>query len=367
MLEKQELRVFVVDVVEPKESDEMMKFRLEEIENLIKTYKWIVIMKIIQRKSRPDYNYYVWTWKLDEIMEEMKQNDIKVLIFWNNLKNKQIYKLNTKLEKIWAIVWDKVDLILKIFEQNAKTVESKLQIELASIKHMWPRIFWMWMELSRQWWWIWTSWIWETNIEIMKRHLSQRREKILEKLKKFENVRILHRQWRKDKNLQTVWIVWYTNAWKSTLLNSLTKKWVEQANKLFTTLDSSIWKFVIERDWKYIEILISDTIGFINDLPLDLIKAFKSTLEESCETKLLIHLVDCTDPCIKIKIDTVNNILQQIWASQKKIYVFNKIDKLQKNQVSKLKKDFKEYNPIFISAENKLWIDELKNFILENL
>lgn len=219
-----ELRVFIADIL-PADINvrKEMEDRMIELENLVNTYWWVVILKHIQNKSRPDYKLFIWAWKLDEIMDEMKENKANLLILWNILKAHQMYNLNQKLKSIWAKAWDRVDLILKIFERHAKSKEAKLQIELAAIKHMWPRIFWMWMELSKQWAWTGTRWKWETNTEIMKRHLRKKEQNIKKELQQFQRVRAEHRKARKRKGLNTVWVVWYTNAWKSTLTNSITK------------------------------------------------------------------------------------------------------------------------------------------------
>ena len=247
---KEELRVFIADVL-PKEccKRENMEDRMLELENLVNTYWGVVILKHIQKRWIPDYNTYIWSWKLEEIMEEMKLQNSNLLIIWNILKAHQIYKINNKLKEIWAKAWDRVDLILKIFEKNAKSIESKLQIELAAINHMWPRIFGMWMDLSRQGWWSKLArWKWETNTEIMKRHLAKMEESIKKELNKFKRVRAEHRKGRDRKWFFTIWIVGYTNAWKSSLLNALTRKWVLAEDKLFATLWTSVWELFIKPD-----------------------------------------------------------------------------------------------------------------------
>ena len=143
-----ELKVFVADIISPGEAaKEAMEDRMIELENLVNTYGGVVILKHIQNKTSPDYNTFIWEGRLDDIIEEMKREGANVLIFWNILKPQQIYKINDKLRSIWAKAWDRVDLILKIFEKNANSREAKLQIELAAIKHMWPRIFGMGMDL----------------------------------------------------------------------------------------------------------------------------------------------------------------------------------------------------------------------------
>jgi len=389
------LRVFIADIL-PKEIKDKknMQDRMIELENLVNTFGGTVILKHIQNKNLPDYNTFLWEGRLDEIIEEMQEQKANLLILWNILKAHQIYKINEKLKPIWAKAWDRVDLILKIFEKNAKTKEAKLQIELASIKHMWPRIFGMWMELSKQWAWVWTRWKWETNTEIMKRHLAKREQAIKKELAHFEKVRATHRQSRRRKWIKTVGIVGYTNAWKSTLTNVLTKKWVLQEDKLFATLGTSVGKMICNyyfdpETGKYSppkEILINDTIWFIRELPPKLIDAFKSTLEDSIEADLLLHVIDARDDKIEEKIEVVDKILDEIWANQKKLYVFNKIDGLSdeefvvkeekiidwektieekkyKNKLEYLKQKYASKNPIFISAGEKIGIEKLKEKI----
>jgi len=378
------LKVVIADVVEPSFPKEKMQYRMEELENLVSTYGWVVIVKKIQKRWKPDYKTFLWQWKIEEIKAIMSQSKAEVLILWNILKPSQIYNLNEQLKDIKAQAWDRIDLILKIFDLHAKSPEAKLQIELASIKHMWPRIFGMGMELSRQGGWIWTKWIWETNTEIMKRHLQKRILQIEEKLKQYEKTRDQHRKSRKKKWLVTVWIVWYTNAWKSSLLNSLTHKWVLAENKLFATLGTSVWELFLNPyelwlvswdncQWEACKkILLSDTIWFIQDLPPSLIKAFKSTLEDSIESDLLFHVIDISDSHMKEKINTVNEILDQIWANQERIYIFNKVDKLSKEELILKKEQIKNMfednwvenkNYFFVSANKKIWLENVKKYL----
>ncbi|MDD2871547.1 MAG: GTPase HflX [Candidatus Gracilibacteria bacterium] len=384
---EQKLRVFVADILPADlEIRQNMEDRMIELENLVNTYGGVVIVKHIQNKSVPDYNTFIGEGRLEEIMEEMKREEANILILGNILKPRQIYTLNEKLKVIGAKAWDRVDLILKIFERNAFSKEAKLQIELAAIKHMGPRIFDMGMELGKQG----GQGRGETNTEIMKRHLATREKHIREDLDHFAKVRVQHRQSRDRKGLNTVGVVGYTNAGKSTLTNSLTKKGVLAEDKLFATLGTSVGKMFIEASYeettgKYIaprEILINDTIGFIRELPPKLIDAFKSTLEDSIEADLLLHVVDASDPKVEVKIKVVDDILSSIGANQKKIYVFNKIDGLEngefeieiqgelkkyKNKLEYLKEKFDYLNPIYISAYKKIGLDELKTQIINNI
>lgn len=308
--------------------------RMEELKQLVYTHGGLDIIDAIQQRIKPDYTTYLGKWKVEEVIEFMKEHDAKILIIGNRLKPRQIFNLAERLAEHDMQVRDRIDLILKIFGQHAQSTEAALQIEMAAIKHMGPRIFDMSMELWRQWaWWGWGWWgaanrgAGETNTEIMKRHLQTRREQISKELKKYESVRKVHREARKKNYLPTIGLVWYTNAGKSSLTNMLTWKDVYVADKLFATLGTHVGKLYIpSMTWKWTELLINDTIGFIRDLPPSLIQAFKSTLEDSIYADILLHVVDAADPMVDDKISVVDDILDQIGAEQERILVFNKMD-----------------------------------------
>jgi len=306
-------------------------------------------------------------------MQEMELQNANLLIIWNILKPHQIYKINEKLKKIWAVAWDRVDLILKIFEKNAKSAESKLQIELAAIEHMWPRIFGMGMELSRQWGGSKLArWKWETNTEIMKRHLRRMKWSIKKELEWYKKVRKNHRDGRKRKWFFTVGIVWYTNAGKSSLLNALTKKWVLSEDKLFATLGTSVWKMWIQPKnqkegvyTKGTEVLLNDTVWFIRDLPPELIDAFASTLEDSIESDILFHVIDASDSKVEEKIQVVEDILDKIGAQQPRIYLFNKIDMISLEKIKQLKKRHQDKKILFISSHFHRWFSSIEEVMLK--
>ena len=349
------LRAILVDIIDPKTSKIDAKRRLLELESLVNTFGGIVAISIIQKRGVPDYRTYMGKGKANEILALAEENEVDLVVLNNILKPSQIYNLQEHFKDLELKVWDRVDLILKIFDKHAKSTEAKLQIELASIKHMGPRIFGMGIELSRQ---AGAMGIragqGESNTELMKRHLKSHELNIIKKLQHYEIINEGHIKRRKRQNFKTAALVGYTNAGKSSLLNALTNKGAYVADQLFATLSTRVGKLYIH-DTKILEngaynpgkeILISDTIGFIRDLPPDLIKAFKSTLAETIEADILLHVIDITDPDIHKKIKIVEEILADLGLKDKpKIYIYNKIDLINKSNFEVEQKDKDEiYN-----------------------
>lgn len=364
-------KVILVDIIPSQTTPEESMARLNELENLLVTFGGFVIIRKIQKRQLPNYQTYIGKGKVDEILEEAIEKKANHIIINNILRPQQIYNLEKRFEKEKIQVWDRVDLILKIFAKHATTKEAKLQIELASLRHLGPRISKMGLELTRQggggaggggarrgqg----------ETNIEIMKRHIAKREQKICSDLKKIEKNHEIQRSNRKNQGFKTVAIVGYTNAGKSCLLKALTKKEVKIKDELFATLDSRIGKLYLPDTQK--NCLLSDTIGFIRDLPPDLIHAFHSTLAEVINADLLLHVIDINDFEIKEKIKAVNEVLEMLKCDKKKvIYVFNKIDLLDKKdteeRIKNHKSQFKNHSSVFVSAEEKINLEELKRVI----
>ncbi|MDD2515738.1 MAG: GTPase HflX [Candidatus Gracilibacteria bacterium] len=364
------MRTIIVDLAPKDVIKEDLDDRLSELENLVNTYGSLVVVKKVQRKDFPDYKTFIGSGKLEEIRILADELNVELIIIGNILKPAQIFNINTYLRKnkSKAQAWDRVDLILNIFDLHTVTPEAKLQIELAKIKHMGPSIFHMGgQELSKQGAGIGTRGRGETNIEIMKRHLREKEYKILERLKVYKKTRSEHRKSRKRQDFKTIGVVGYTNAGKSSLMNVLTKKGVLSEDKLFATLGTSVGKVFIDDGNLGQEFLVNDTIGFIRDLPPELIKAFLSTLEDSIESDLLLHVVDASSYKIEERINIVDNILSKIEAVQSRIYVFNKTDLLTFEQIEELKIKFNHLNPVFISAEEKIGIKELKERIFKEL
>lgn len=366
---QQKLKTIIIDIAPPNLTTQDLEYRMLELESLVSTYGGVTIVKRVQKRFTPDYKTFVGSGKLEELVNIGEELGAELLIIGNIMKSSQVWNVNEflRIKKSKMKAWDRVDLILKIFALHAVSPESKLQIELAAIKHMWPRIFGMGMELSRQGWGSRNAkWQGETNTEIMKRHLKEKEREILEKLKTYERTRSLHRDNRKRNHLPTVGIVGYTNAWKSTFFNLMTKKWVLAEDKLFATLWTSVWKVYISNadnkdnfsnynDIKGKEILLNDTIWFIRDLPPELIASFKSTLEDSIEADILLHVVDAGDKRVEEKIKIVNETLDTIWASQDRIIIYNKSDTITEEQKNKLKDSWE----IVISSYSWDWIDKV--------
>ena len=364
------LKAILIDCIPPSVTPKEADYRLSEAESLVKTYGGVVLVKKIQKKLIPNYATYIGGGKIEEIVELNTTLGANIVIINNELKPRQIYNLSEKLKKNGLEVWDRVDLILKIFQKHATTREAKLEIQLASIKHMGPRIFGMGMELSRQGGGIGTKGVGETNTEFMKRHLARMEHRILEQLEECKKVRKVHRDARKRKNLPTVGIIGYTNVGKTSLLNALTRKGAYAAHKLFATLDTRVGKIYFPENAK--EALVSDTIGFIQDLPTTLIKSFQSTLEETIEADLLLHVMDVSDPRMTEKIKIVNVILAQIDALYKPtLYVLNKIDCLPKKErtalLKKMAGEFKRHESFWVSSVSGEGLMELKKGMQKSL
>lgn len=374
MTENVEKAVFVGIITSNDEESKVMEY-LDELEFLAETAGATRDKKFVQRLDRPDNATYIRSGKLQEIADYCEQNDIRYVIFDDELSGTQQRNIE-KIIKTSSVI-DRTSLILEIFAQRAKTAYAKTQVELAKYNYMLPRLAGMWTHLERQRGGMGTrGGMGETQIEIDRRIVKERISKLKEQLKKVDKQMATQRGNRGQ--LVRLALVGYTNVGKSTLMNLLSKSDVFAENKLFATLDTTVRKVVLEN----VPFLLSDTVGFIRKLPTQLIEAFKSTLDEVREADILIHVVDISHPGFEEQMQVVENTLRDIKADNKPIYViFNKVDaytyeeydefslepKGKNNRsLEELKNSWiaKEKTPcIFISAKEKIGIDKLRNDI----
>lgn len=374
MTENVEKAVFVGIITSNDEESKVMEY-LDELEFLAETAGATRNKKFVQRLDRPDNATYIRSGKLQEIADYCEQNDIRYVIFDDELSGTQQRNIE-KIIKTSSVI-DRTSLILEIFAQRAKTAYAKTQVELAKYNYMLPRLAGMWTHLERQRGGMGTrGGMGETQIEIDRRIVKERISKLKEQLKKVDKQMATQRGNRGQ--LVRLALVGYTNVGKSTLMNLLSKSDVFAENKLFATLDTTVRKVVLEN----VPFLLSDTVGFIRKLPTQLIEAFKSTLDEVREADILIHVVDISHPGFEEQMEVVENTLRDIKADNKPIYViFNKVDaytyeeydefslepKGKNNRsLEDLKNSWiaKEKTPcIFISAKEKIGIDKLRNDI----
>lgn len=374
MTENVEKAVFVGIITSNDEESKVMEY-LDELEFLAETAGATRDKKFVQRLDRPDNATYIRSGKLQEIADYCEQNDIRYVIFDDELSGTQQRNIE-KIIKTSSVI-DRTSLILEIFAQRAKTAYAKTQVELAKYNYMLPRLAGMWTHLERQRGGMGTrGGMGETQIEIDRRIVKERISKLKEQLKKVDKQMATQRGNRGQ--LVRLALVGYTNVGKSTLMNLLSKSDVFAEDKLFATLDTTVRKVVLEN----VPFLLSDTVGFIRKLPTQLIEAFKSTLDEVREADILIHVVDISHPGFEEQMEVVENTLRDIKADNKPIYViFNKVDaytyeeydefslepKGKNNRsLEELKNSWiaKEKTPcIFISAKEKIGIDKLRNDI----
>lgn len=365
---KRKLVMLPVHIIDPRANKESSVNIGEELESLIKTQGGFIADRIIQKMVRPNNATYVGRGKIEEIAAKIREKDIDVVVLNVMVLPRQVHALKTALQytKPDIEVWDRVDLILKIFDKHAATTEAKLQIELARMNYMGPRIYGMGYIMSQQGGGIGTMGVGETNTELMKRHWRDEKKKITDQLEKISKGHEHQLARRKRIGFRTVSIVGYTNAGKSSLFHLLTKKRALAKNVLFATLDSSVGRMYLEE--LKTEVLLTDTIGFIRDLPPLLVSAFKSTLMESIHADLLFHVIDVSDPEMDAKIIVVTNILNDLGRNtDDMVYLFNKTDAAPDLNKKAILEKYGEFSPIFISVKKDEGINEVRACITNRL
>ena len=357
---KKNLRVLPIHIMNPRDDEEKALLIGEEFESLIQTLGGVVVDRLMQKIAFPDRHTFIGKGKIGEIIHLVKEKEIDVVILNAAVKPGQVHNIKVELEKslLKTEVWDRVDLILHIFEKHANTTEAKLQIDLARMRYMGPRIYGMGHIMSNQGGGIGTRGIGETNTELMKRHWRDQMKSVTDQLDKISKSRKQQLEQRKRAGFRTVSIVGYTNAGKSSLFNLLTKKNVLAENALFATLDSSVGKLYLPELQQ--EVLLTDTIGFIRDLPPKLIDAFKSTLMESLHADVLLHVVDASDVEVEEKMKVVEKVLGELGrGTEDVVYVFNKADKLEGSRKAEVADRYKELQPVFVSVKEEKGVPEL--------
>ena len=369
-------RAVLVGLITPQQNETKANEYLDELAFLADTAGAVTVKKFLQRCEAPNRTSFVGKGKLEEIARYVEDNDIALVIFDDDLSTKQVSFIEKEVK---AKVLDRTSLILDIFAARAKTANAKMQVELAQYQYLLPRLTRMWTHLERQRGGIGMRGPGETQIETDRRIILDKISLLKERLRDLDKQKTMQRKNRGK--LTRIALVGYTNVGKSTLMNLLSKRDVFAENKLFATLDTTVRKVIIDN----LPFLLTDTVGFIRKLPTKLIESFKSTLDEVRDADILVHVVDISHPQFDEQIEIVNKTLQEVCEASNKemIMVFNKIDNF-----SYVEKDPDDLTPrtkenitldelketwmakmndncVFISAKERINIEELKNMLYE--
>ena len=368
-------KAVLIGLITPDVTKEQAYEYLDELSFLADTAGAKPVRNFTQKLPHPDNKTFLGKGKIEEVRLYAEENEIKLIIFDDDLSPSQI----RNIEKIFGEdtkILDRSNLILDIFASRAQTAQARTQVELAQYQYLLPRLTRMWTHLERQKGGIGMRGPGETQIETDRRIIKDKIALLKKKLEKIDKQSFTRRKGRQD--MIRVALVGYTNTGKSTLMNTLAKSDIFAENKLFATLDTTVRKVVIGN----LPFLLTDTVGFIRKLPHQLVESFKSTLDEVRESDLLVHVVDISNPKFEEQIEIVNKTIIELGVTDKPILiVFNKIDaytfipkeeddltpilpenisleELQKTWMAKLDEE-----SIFISALNKTHFDELKDLL----
>lgn len=369
-------KAVLVGLITQTQGEAKAKEYLDELAFLAETAGAENVKTFLQRADFPNSRTYVGKGKLEEIKAFVEDNGVELVIFDDDLSAKQVQNIESELK---VKILDRTNLILDIFAKRAQTATARTQVELAQYQYLLPRLTRMWTHLERQRGGIGMRGPGETQIETDRRIILDKISRLKTELKAIDRQKSIQRKNRGK--LTRIALVGYTNVGKSTLMNLLSKSDVFAENKLFATLDTTVRKVIIDN----LPFLLTDTIGFIRKLPTHLVDSFKSTLDEVRDADILVHVVDISHPQFEEQIEVVNKTLQEVCESKDKpmILVFNKIDAF-----TYKKKDDDDLTPrtrdnipleelkstwmakmndncIFISAKNKVNIEELKSKLYE--
>lgn len=366
----------LVGVITHSQTEEVAREYLEELAFLADTAGAEQRAVFTQRLDVPNPRTFIGSGKLNEVKDYVKQEEIDLVIFDDELSPSQLRNIERELN---CRILDRTNLILDIFAGRAQTAHAKTQVELAQYQYLLPRLTRMWTHLERQRGGIGLRGPGETEIETDRRIIRDRIAKLKVQLDKIDKQMMVQRKNRGK--MVRVALVGYTNAGKSTLMNLLSKSKVFAEDKLFATLDTTVRKVVIEN----LPFLLSDTVGFIRKLPTHLVESFKSTLDEVREADILLHVVDISHPNYQEQIEVVENTLRELGGGDiPAILVFNKTDAysyIQKEEddlspasrenlsLDDHIKDWTRSHPgsLFISALKKSNIDELKDQLYQKV
>ncbi len=332
---------------------------LEELRLLAETAGVRTLATFEARRIRPDAALFAGSGKIAEIAEMVELKEVPLVIFNHDLSPAQMRNLTARLN---TRVIDRTMLILDIFAQRAQSHEGKVQVELAQLKYMATRLVGLNTDMGQQKFAVGARGPGETQLELDRRKLDKRVHLLKERLEKLKAQRDVMRRSRNRSGVFSVSIVGYTNAGKSTLFNRLTKAQVYVANQLFATLDTTSRRMYSEGAG---EIVMSDTVGFIRHLPHGLVAAFRSTLEETIQADLLLHVVDASNPNRDDQINEVNKVLKEIDAGDiPQLMVYNKVD-LTDIPAGVVLDDCDKISRIFLSAVSGAGLDALRAALYE--
>lgn len=349
-------RVILCRLILPHEPPGVADDDLQELALLTRTAGGDVAAVMTQQREYPDTACFIGKGKVEELNELLAETEAHTVIFDDDLRPAQVRNLSKMLGNDIKIL-DRSGLILDIFATHARTPESKLQVELAQLEYILPRLTGMWRHLERQYGAIGVRGPGEKQIEVDRRVIKNRISMLKRKLKKVERERAVQRK-RRSRLFRTS-LVGYTNAGKSSLLNALSGANALVQNKLFATLDATTRRLTDGEK----TLLVTDTVGFIKKLPHHLVESFKSTLAEARESDILLLVSDSSHAAMNEHIRIANATLDEIGASQRRIIVINKIDLLTKDEIAHSKRDFPD--AILISAKSGVGIEILRDTIFD--
>lgn len=350
IIDKEKTKVALITVVTPEKGEQWCASSLAELARLVETAGGEVVFTISQPRTQPDTSNYIGSGKCRELKELCENEEVSLVVADAELTPSQIRNLEDRVD---VTVIDRSMLILDIFALHANSAEGKLQVELAQLKYTVPRLTGKGKMLSRLGGGIGTRGPGESKLESDRRHLHRRMAVLNAQLKELESVRATQRKQRERSGIFKIAIAGYTNAGKSTLMNRLTDAGILAEDKLFATLDPTTRKFSLPSSNT---VLLTDTVGFIRNLPHHLIKAFKSTLDEVSGADGILVVADYSDPQCAAQLEVTKALLQELGAADKPVlYVFNQCDQID----GPVPEPGSDDNAVFISAKTGLNIDLL--------